>query len=35
MTTVLQFSLYGLVMLGSGMLAFAEGSSFQIGRAHV
>ena len=28
MTTVLQFSLYGLVMLGSGMLAFAEGSSF-------
>ncbi len=28
MTTVLQVSLYGLVMLGSGMLAFAEGSSF-------
>ena len=28
MTTVLQVSLYGLVMLGSGMLAFAEGASF-------
>jgi transglutaminase-like putative cysteine protease len=28
MTTVLQVSLYGLVMLGGGMLAFAEGSSF-------
>ncbi|MBC7819047.1 MAG: DUF3488 domain-containing protein [Planctomycetaceae bacterium] len=28
MTTVLQVSLYGLVMLASGMLAFAEGTSF-------
>ncbi len=28
MTTVLQVSLYGMVMLGSGMLAFAEGASF-------
>ena len=28
MTTVLQVSLYGLVMLASGMLAFAEGASF-------
>lgn len=28
MTTVLQISLYGLVMLGSGMLAFAEGTGF-------
>ena len=28
MTTALQVSLYGLVMLASGMLAFAEGSSF-------
>lgn len=28
MTTALQVSLYGLVMLASGMLAFAEGTSF-------
>lgn len=28
MTTVLQVSLYGLVMLGGGMLAYAEGASF-------
>ena len=28
MTTVLQVSLYGLVMLASGMLAFAEGAGF-------
>lgn len=28
MTTVLQFSLYGLLVLASGMLAFAEGAAF-------